>query len=59
MDRSSPSSFVLVQDKALAILHGDSLMVPAGLLQNWGGGWGWGSGGIKGQTDRPREKDRE
>ena len=49
---SSPSSFVLVQDKELAILHGDSLMVPAGLLQNWGGG-------IKGQTDRPREKDRE
>ena len=57
MDLNSPSSFVLVQDKVLAILHGDSLMVPAGLLQNWGVGVG--GGGIKLQTDRPREKDRE
>ena len=40
MDLNSPSSFVLVQDKVRAILHGDSLMVPAGLLQNWGVGVG-------------------
>ena len=55
MDLNSPSSFVLVQDKVLAILHGDSLMVPAGLLQNWGVGGGGGGGDKAADRQTKRE----